>query len=67
MQILLGCYGYKTTEIRQYLMHMLGHMQHVRCSVGVGVTQYVAFYAAQAVRITDKWVWMTSDRHETVV
>ena len=67
MEILLGCYGYKTTEIQQYLMHMLRRMQHVRHSVGVDVTQYVAVYAAQAVWMMDKWVWMTPDGYETVV
>ena len=40
-EILLGCYRYKTTELQEYLLCVLGYVQHIEHSVGVDTTQYI--------------------------
>ena len=41
MEILLGCYRYKTTELQEYLLCVLGYVQHAEHFIGVNTTQYI--------------------------
>ena len=41
MEILLEGYKYKTTELQEYLLCVLGYVQYIEHSVGVDTTWYI--------------------------